>query len=66
MLMEEAIQVVKRTRNIFANGEAEVVIRKVMDVEDFRCRIHAESGNRESKVQTAANSLVGRDSRSRA
>jgi hypothetical protein len=32
---EEAIEWVKRTPNIFPNGEAEVEIRKVMDVEDF-------------------------------
>jgi hypothetical protein len=33
--LEEAIQLVKRTPNIFPNGEAEVEIRKLMDVEDF-------------------------------
>jgi hypothetical protein len=33
--MEEAIGWVKRVPNIFPNGEAEVEIRKVMDVEDF-------------------------------
>jgi hypothetical protein len=33
--LEEAIEWVKRTPNIFPNGEAEVEIRKVMDVEDF-------------------------------
>jgi hypothetical protein len=32
---EEAIEWVKRTPNIFPNGEAEVEIRKLMDVEDF-------------------------------
>ena len=32
---EEAIELVKRTPNIFPNGEAEVEIRKLMDVEDF-------------------------------
>src|SRR3954467_6132254 len=32
---EEAIEVVKRLPNIFPNGEAEVEIRKLMDVEDF-------------------------------
>jgi hypothetical protein len=32
---EEAIEWVKRVPNIFPNGEAEVEIRKVMDVEDF-------------------------------
>lgn len=33
--LEEAIGWVKRVPNIFPNGEAEVEIRKVMDVEDF-------------------------------
>ena len=33
--LEEAIQLVKRTPNVFPNGEAEVEIRKLMDVEDF-------------------------------
>jgi hypothetical protein len=33
--LEEAIEVVKRTPNVFPNGEAEVEIRKVMDLEDF-------------------------------
>ena len=33
--LKEAIEVVKRTPNVFPNGEAEVEIRKVMDVEDF-------------------------------
>jgi hypothetical protein len=33
--LEEAIDLVKRTPNVFPNGEAEVEIRKVMDVEDF-------------------------------
>jgi hypothetical protein len=33
--LEEAIEWVKRTPNIFPNGEAEVHIRRVMDVEDF-------------------------------
>ncbi|HXE60297.1 MAG TPA: YciI family protein [Gemmatimonadaceae bacterium] len=33
--LEEAIQVVKRTPNIFPNGKAEVEIRKLMDIEDF-------------------------------
>ena len=33
--LEEAIEWVKRTPNIFPNGEAEVEIRKLMDVEDF-------------------------------
>ena len=32
---EEAIELVKRTPNIFPNGEAEVEIRKLMDIEDF-------------------------------
>ena len=32
---EEAIEWVKRVPNIFPNGEAEVEIRKMMDVEDF-------------------------------
>jgi hypothetical protein len=33
--LEEAIELVKRTPNIFPNGEAEIEIRKLMDVEDF-------------------------------
>jgi hypothetical protein len=33
--MEEAIEWVKRVPNVFPNGEAEVEIRKLMDVEDF-------------------------------
>jgi len=33
--LEEAIEVVKRTPNVFPNGQAEVEIRKLMDVEDF-------------------------------
>jgi hypothetical protein len=33
--LEEAIEWVKRTPNVFPNGEAEVEIRKLMDVEDF-------------------------------
>ena len=33
--LEEAIEWVKRTPNIFPNGEAVVEIRKLMDVEDF-------------------------------
>ena len=33
--LAEAIEVVKRTPNIFPNGEAEVEIRKLMDIEDF-------------------------------
>ena len=33
--MEEAIELVKRVPNIFPNGETEVEIRKLMDVEDF-------------------------------
>ncbi len=33
--LQEAIEVVKRTPNIFPNGRAEVEIRKLMDVEDF-------------------------------
>jgi hypothetical protein len=32
---EEAIEWVKRAPNIYPNGEAEVEIRKVMDIEDF-------------------------------
>ena len=32
---EEAIEWVKRVPNIFPNGEAEVEIRKLMEVEDF-------------------------------
>jgi hypothetical protein len=33
--LEEAIEWVKRAPNVSPNGEAEVEIRKVMDVEDF-------------------------------
>jgi len=33
--LQEAIDLVKRTPNIFPNGKAEVEIRKLMDVEDF-------------------------------
>jgi hypothetical protein len=33
--LAEAIEVVKRTPNIFPNGRAEVEIRKLMDIEDF-------------------------------
>jgi len=33
--MEETIEWVKRVPNIFTNGEAEIQIRKLMDVEDF-------------------------------
>jgi hypothetical protein len=33
--IEEAIEWVKRTPNIFPNGQAEVEIRKLMDLEDF-------------------------------
>ena len=33
--LEDAIDLVKRTPNIFPNGKAEVEIRKLMDVEDF-------------------------------
>ena len=33
--LEEAIEVVKGTPNVFPNGKAEVEIRKLMDVEDF-------------------------------
>jgi hypothetical protein len=33
--LEEAIELVKRTPNIFPNGKAELEIRKLMDVEDF-------------------------------
>ena len=33
--MEEALEWVKRAPNVFPNGEAEVEIRKLMDVEDF-------------------------------
>ena len=32
---EEAIEWVKRTPNVFPNGEAEIEIRKVSEVEDF-------------------------------
>jgi len=33
--LEDAIELVKRTPNIFPNGKAEVEIRKLMDIEDF-------------------------------
>jgi hypothetical protein len=33
--LEEAIELVKRTPNVFPDGKAEVEIRKLMDVEDF-------------------------------
>ncbi len=33
--LEEAIELVKRAPNVSPNGEAEVEIRKLMDVEDF-------------------------------
>jgi hypothetical protein len=33
--LEEAIDLVKRTPNIFPNGKAVVELRKLMDVEDF-------------------------------
>jgi hypothetical protein len=33
--LEEAIELVKRTPNVFPNREMEVEIRKLMDVEDF-------------------------------
>ena len=33
--LEEAIEWVKRAPNLAANGEAEVEIRKLMDIEDF-------------------------------
>ena len=33
--LEEAIELVKRTPNVFPNGKAEVEIRKLMEVEDF-------------------------------
>jgi hypothetical protein len=33
--LAEAIELVKRTPNVFPNGEAVVEIRKLMDVEDF-------------------------------
>ncbi len=33
--MEEAIEWVKRSPNVFPNGEAVIEIRKLMDVEDF-------------------------------
>ena len=33
--LEEAIELVKRTPNIFRNRQGEVEIRKLMDVEDF-------------------------------
>lgn len=33
--LAEAIEWVKRAPNVFPNGEVEIEIRKVMDVEDF-------------------------------
>ena len=33
--LEEAIEWVKRTPDVFPNGEAEIEICKVMDIEDF-------------------------------
>src|SRR5262245_28955294 len=33
--LEEAIECVKRTPNVFPNGEAQVEIRRLMEVEDF-------------------------------
>ena len=33
--LEEAVELVKRTPNVFPNGEAVVEIRKLMEVEDF-------------------------------
>jgi hypothetical protein len=33
--LEEAIELVKRTPNVFPGGKAEMEIRKLMDVEDF-------------------------------
>lgn len=33
--LQEAIEWVKRAPNVFPNGEVEIEIRKVMDVEDF-------------------------------
>jgi hypothetical protein len=33
--LEEAIEWVKRAPNIYPNGETEIEIRKVMDIEDF-------------------------------
>jgi len=33
--LDEAVELVKRTPNVFPNGEAVVEIRKLMDVEDF-------------------------------
>lgn len=33
--LEEAIEWVKRVPNVFPNGETEIEIRKVMDIEDF-------------------------------
>ena len=35
MATKESIEWVKRARNVYPNGEAEVEIRKLMDVEDF-------------------------------
>ena len=33
--LEEAIEIVSRTPNVFSGGKAEMEIRKLMDVEDF-------------------------------
>ena len=33
--LAEAIELVKRTPNVFPNGKAEIEIRKLMDIEDF-------------------------------
>jgi hypothetical protein len=33
--LADAIELVKRTPNVFPNGKAEIEIRKLMDVEDF-------------------------------
>ena len=33
--LQEAVELVKRTPNVFPNGEAVIEIRKLMDVEDF-------------------------------
>jgi hypothetical protein len=33
--LEEAVELVKRTPNVFPNGEALIEIRKLMDVENF-------------------------------
>lgn len=48
---EEAIELVKRTPNIFPNGKAEVEIRKLMDIEDFGDGFTPSPEIAESEVQ---------------